>query len=71
VQPLIDNFAHFSGEGSISHDDDIDAFSQLINLLRMRFWGTDHLDEAYEEITEGKGDPGRNGLSVSLLRNIR
>lgn len=46
----IDNFAHFTGEGSIEHDDDIDAFSQAMNWLRSRFWGTEHLDKQYAEI---------------------
>jgi len=54
VQPILDNFANFAGEGSVAHDDDIDAYSQAVNWLRQRYWSSDHLDKAYEEITKGK-----------------
>jgi predicted phage terminase large subunit-like protein len=47
----IDNFAHFTDEGSIEHDDDIDAYSQAMNWLRSRFWGTELLDKQYDEVT--------------------
>jgi predicted phage terminase large subunit-like protein len=36
VQPFIDNFAAFNGEGSVDHDDDIDAMTQALNWLRTR-----------------------------------
>lgn len=39
VQPFIDNFAAFNGEGSVDHDDDIDAMTQAINWLRTRHCG--------------------------------
>lgn len=53
---LVDNFAQFQGDGSVEFDDLIDAFTQGINWLRMRFWGSDHLDKDYEQLTKGKGD---------------
>ena len=34
---VVTMFSHWAGEGSIPHDDDIDAFSQLVNYVRDRF----------------------------------
>jgi len=56
IQSHIDNFANFAGEGSVEHDDDVDAYTQAINWLRMRFWGQDHLDKAYAEIQRKPGE---------------
>jgi predicted phage terminase large subunit-like protein len=39
VQPFVDNFAAFNGEGSVDHDDDIDAMTQALNWLRTRHCG--------------------------------
>jgi ribosomal protein L37AE/L43A len=38
VQPFIE-FAAFNGEGSVDHDDDIDAITQALNWLRTRHCG--------------------------------
>ena len=61
VQPLIDNFAHFAGEGTVEHDDDIDAYSQAMNWLRERFWSTAHLDKEYEKTLEHKPEDSKTG----------
>ena len=48
VQPLMDHFASYNGEGSVEHDDDEDAFSQFINWARSIFTGVGTwLDEEY------------------------
>jgi predicted phage terminase large subunit-like protein len=55
---IIDEFAHFNGDGTIEFDDLVDAFTQAINWLREKFWSSEHLDKAYKEVTEGKNlDP--------------
>jgi predicted phage terminase large subunit-like protein len=53
----IDHFAQFTGEGSVDHDDDIDAFSQAMNWLRSRFWSTEYLDKLYEKEVLGVKAP--------------
>lgn len=48
VQPFIDHFASYNGEGSVEHDDDEDAFSQFINWARQLFSGVGTwLDQQY------------------------
>jgi predicted phage terminase large subunit-like protein len=58
---MIDNFADFNGDGSVEFDDLIDAFTQAINWLRMRYWGADHLDKQYKEVTQGQNSDPKSG----------
>lgn len=57
---IIDTFAEFQGDGSIEFDDLVDAFTQAVNWLRSRYFGTEHLDKLYKEITEA-GKPPETG----------
>lgn len=53
VQPLIDHFASYNGEGSVDHDDDEDAFSQAINWSRQLFSGAGTwMDKEYERLKQ-------------------
>ena len=57
VQPFIDHFASYNGEGSVEHDDDEDAFSQFVNWARQLFSGVGTwLDQQYEQLQ--KTNPG-------------
>lgn len=53
---FVEDMAKFRGEGSIPHDDDVDAFTQLVNWRRMHSMGFfDRLKERYDEMTSGNG----------------
>lgn len=71
-------FAHWSGEGSIPHDDDIDALCQALNWARNRFGkltlGSIYGDAWSEELlypTEGVGIPeGLRSVNAQVLRFV-
>lgn len=54
---IIDTFAEFQGDGSVEFDDLIDAFTQAINWLRSRYWGTEHIDKQYAELSKSDKPP--------------
>jgi predicted phage terminase large subunit-like protein len=49
IGPFVQMFSHWSGEGSIPHDDDIDAASQYLNWARDRIYGLALYYEAQQE----------------------
>lgn len=56
---FVEDMAKFRGEGSIPHDDDVDAFTQWVNWRRMHSFGFfDWARERAEEIERRKDQPG-------------
>lgn len=59
---FIDLMSKFRGEGSVAHDDDVDAYTQWVNWRRMHSLGFfAWAQERAEEIKAGKKSPTPNG----------
>ena len=54
IGPFVVMFSQWAGEGSIPHDDDIDAYSQMVNWCRQRVYGLSTYYEQQQAKLNGK-----------------
>ena len=54
IGPFVVMFSQWAGEGSIPHDDDIDAYSQIVNWCRQRVYGLSKYYENQQAKLSGK-----------------